>query len=101
MINEWVIVLLLISGCFFFFVGTLGLIRLPDAFTQMHASTKCDTLGAGFVLTALMIDQGWSLVTLKLIIILIIIWTTNPTESHVMAKAAYYARKRRYSDEEL
>lgn len=96
---DILITVLLVSGCFFFLVGTVGLIRLPDAFTRMHATTKCDTLGAGLLLLALIVHQGFSITSLKLLIILIFIWITNPTAAHIIAKAAYQARKRAYFDE--
>ena len=82
-------ILLLIGGSFFFLVGTVGLVRLPDAFTRMHATTKCDTLGAGLILVSLMIYQGFHMISMKLFVILVFIWLTNPTAAHIIAKAAY------------
>ena len=41
-----IIALLTLGGLFFFFVGTVGIIRMPDVFCRMHATTKCDTFGA-------------------------------------------------------
>ncbi len=46
MIKDIIILLLTLSSLFFFMVGTVGLIRLPDVFSRMHATTKSDTLGA-------------------------------------------------------
>ena len=40
-----IIIICLTSGLFFFFVGVVGLVRMPDVFTRMHATTKCDTMG--------------------------------------------------------
>jgi len=89
MLFNMLAILLLIGGSFFFLVGTVGLIRLPDAFTRMHATTKCDTLGAGLILVALMIYQGFHMISVKLFVILLFIWLTNPTAAHIIAKAAY------------
>lgn len=89
MLLNGLAILLLIGGSFFFLVGTIGLIRLPDAFTRMHATTKCDTLGAGMILVSLMVYQGFHMISLKLFIILLFIWLTNPTAAHIIAKAAY------------
>ena len=89
MLLNGLAIILLIGGSFFFLVGTIGLIRLPDAFTRMHATTKCDTLGAGMILVSLMIYQGFHMISLKLFIILLFIWLTNPTAAHIIAKAAY------------
>lgn len=87
--REITAILFLIGGAFFFFVGTTGLIRMPDVFCRMHATTKCDTLGAGLILSGLMILNGFSMISLKLLLILIFIWLTNPTAAHIIAKAEY------------
>lgn len=92
MLMNAMILLLLAGGAFFFLVGTVGLIRLPDAFTRMHATTKCDTLGAGLILLALIFHQGFHQISLKLLVILAFIWLTNPTAAHIIAKAAYYSQ---------
>lgn len=89
MLLNGLAIIMLIGGSFFFLVGTIGLIRLPDAFTRMHATTKCDTLGAGMILVSLMIHQGFHLNSVKLFIILLFILLTNPTAAHIIAKAAY------------
>ena len=86
---EIIAILFLLGGAFFFFVGTTGLIRMPDVFCRMHATTKCDTLGAGLILVGLMIFNGLSMISLKLLLILIFIWITNPTAAHIIAKAEY------------
>ncbi|MBV1708556.1 MAG: monovalent cation/H(+) antiporter subunit G [Erysipelothrix sp.] len=86
---EIIAILFLLGGAFFFFVGTTGLIRMPDVFCRMHATTKCDTLGAGMILVGLMIFNGLSMISLKLFLILIFIWLTNPTAAHIIAKAEY------------
>lgn len=66
---------------------------MPDAFCRMHATTKCDTLGAGLALLAIIAYRGFSIVSIKLLIILVFIWVTNPTSAHIIAKAAYKQRK--------
>lgn len=81
--------LLLAGGIFFFLVGTVGLIRLPDVFTRMHATTKADTLGAGFIFLASILYRGFDAVSLKILVVLIFIWITNPTAAHIIAKAEF------------
>lgn len=83
------IIILFSGGAFFFLVGTLGLIRMPDVFCRMHATTKCDTLGAGLILLALMLYRGIDIISLKLLLVLVFIWITNPTAAHIIAKAEY------------
>jgi multicomponent Na+:H+ antiporter subunit G len=92
MFVQLLILLLLAGGSFFFLVGTVGLIRLPDAFSRMHATTKCDTLGAGLILMGLILHQGLHMISLKLLVVMAFIMLTNPTAAHIIAKAAYYSQ---------
>lgn len=85
----------LISGLFFYIVGTVGLIRMPDVFCRMHATTKADTLGAGLIFTGLIIWQGFNFVSLNIFIILVFIWLTTPTAAHAIAKSEYIAMKKK------
>ncbi len=75
-------------------VGTVGLIRMPDAFCKMHATTKSDTLGAGLALLALIVYKGFDPISLKLFVIVTFIWITNSTAAHIIAKAAYYQQNK-------
>jgi len=83
------IIPLILAGLFFYSVGVIGLIRLPDAYSRMHATTKCDTLGSSLFLFALILYSGFSAVSLKLLLLIGFIWLTNPTAAHVIARAAY------------
>ncbi len=85
---SWGFVLL---GSLFCIVGGIGLLRLPDFFTRMHGAGVTDTLGAGLVLVGLMFHAGLSLVTVKLMMILFIIYLTSPTGTHAVARAAHAA----------
>lgn len=78
----------LFVGLFFLFVGTLGLLRLPDVYCRLHATTKCDTLGAGLVLLSLALQSSLS-GAVKLVLIITFILITNPVAAHVIARAAY------------
>lgn len=81
--------LFLLGGSFFFLVGVLGLLRMPDIFSRIHTTTKGDTLGIGLILIGLMILSGFTVTSLKLFIILILVWLTTPTAAHLIAKAAH------------
>lgn len=76
-------------GVFFLFTGTVGLIRMPDVFTRMHATTKCDTLGVGLVLAGLMLRAGSWQSLVKLALILLFMWLTSPTVAHLVGQAAW------------
>jgi multicomponent Na+:H+ antiporter subunit G len=87
--KDIVVTMFLFGGLFFFMVGTLGIIRFPDVFTRAHSASKCDTLGAVLCLCALIVLEGFNMVSLKFILILIFVWTANPTATHLIAKAEY------------
>jgi len=82
------VVLLLIAGAFFFLAGTVGLLRFPDVFTRLHALTKADNLGLGFVVLALMLRTDSVAVRLKLLLIWMIVLAATATVAHLMARAA-------------
>jgi multicomponent Na+:H+ antiporter subunit G len=77
-------------GGFACIVGAVGLLRMPDLFTRMHAASLVDTVGAGFVLLGLALQAGPTLVTVKLAIIGMLIFFTSPTATHALARAALY-----------
>lgn len=81
--------ILLIMGCFFFLVGVLGLLRMPDVFSRIHTTTKGDTLGVGLILLGLMVLYGLSFTTLRILVLLALVWLTAPTAAHLIAKAEY------------
>jgi len=80
----------LVAGSIFLIIGTIGLIRFPDFFTRLHAASVVDTLGFILIMTGLMLQAGLSLVTVKLILIVIFILFTSPTAAHALAKAALH-----------
>ena len=89
MIIDIIASLLIVSGMFLFASGTLGLLRLPDFYCRMHATGKCDTLGGLLVMLGLAVYQGFSLVSLKLLFIVIFIFLANPTATHAIGRAAF------------
>ena len=78
----------LVSGTFFAVVGGIGLLRLPDLYTRMHAAGITDTLGAGLVIIGLALHAGSGLPALKLMMILFFLLVTSPTSSHAVARSA-------------
>jgi len=81
----------IVSGSFFVLVGSVGLIRMPDVFTRMHAASIIDTLGAGLLIAGMMMQAGPSLITLKLLFILLLFLVTSPVATHALAQAALHA----------
>jgi multicomponent Na+:H+ antiporter subunit G len=79
-------------GLFFFFVGTVGVLRFPDALTRAHGAAKCDTLGAVLSILGLILQAGPTVAALKLVLVIMFLWTANPTATHMIAKAIYRNR---------
>ncbi len=80
--------LCLAGGGFFCLVGGIGLLRMPDFYTRMHAASVAETLGAGLILLGLLLQAGFTLVAAKLLMIGLLIFFASPTASHALAKAA-------------
>lgn len=78
-------------GCFFIFVASIGIVRFPDFYSRMHPAGKTDTLGQAMVLIGLMIYEGFSLTSIKLLFITMFIFIANPTATHALANAALKA----------
>ncbi|MDZ4655147.1 MAG: monovalent cation/H(+) antiporter subunit G [Coriobacteriia bacterium] len=76
-------------GMFFFFVGTFGLLRLPDFYSRTHAATKCDTVGAGALLLALVVHNGLDVSGLKILALAVLVLLSSPTAANALARAAY------------
>ncbi|WP_371397532.1 monovalent cation/H(+) antiporter subunit G [Fretibacter rubidus] len=81
----------ILVGLFFLLAGTLGVLRLPDFYTRIHAAGMTDTLGAELILLGLMVQSGFSQMTLKLLFVAFFLLLTGPTATHAVANAAYRA----------
>lgn len=66
---EWLSMALLLAGAFFFFVGTVGLLRFPDVYSRLHALAKADNLGLGCIVFGLALQADSIAVGLKLLLI--------------------------------
>ncbi|MCE2469190.1 MAG: monovalent cation/H(+) antiporter subunit G [Dehalococcoidia bacterium] len=75
-------------GLFFIAVAALGLLRMPDFYTRVHAVSKSDTLGIALVLAGLALHDGATIVSLKLVLILMFIAMANPIGAHVLTRSA-------------
>lgn len=80
--------LCLLVGALFCLVGAIGLLRMPDFYTRVHAASVVETLGAGFILLGLVLQSGFTLVAAKLLLIGLLIFFASPTASHALTRAA-------------
>jgi multicomponent Na+:H+ antiporter subunit G len=87
--SEIIGYMLILLGIFFNVCGCIGLVRFPDVYNRLQASTKCVTLGTILLLfgVALICNQGS--MAIKAIICAAFIMVTSPTAAHAIAKGAY------------
>lgn len=89
---EWILNIvswaLLLTGGAFGIIGGIGLVRFPDFYTRLHAAGVTETLCAICIVFGLVLQAGFSLVTLKLLLILLFLLFTAPTATHAVARSA-------------
>ena len=78
----------LLGGGLFSVIGGAGMLRMPDFYTRMHAASITDTGGMVLMLAGLMLQAGLTLVTAKLVFVMIFLLMTSPTATHALARAA-------------
>jgi multicomponent Na+:H+ antiporter subunit G len=88
-IQNIVSIIFVVIGIIFMLVGSIGILRLPDFYSRTHAVSKSDTLGIMFVIIGLVIYEGFTQSSLKLLLIVLFIALANPVGTHALARAAY------------
>lgn len=76
------------AGALFYLAGTVGLLRLPDAYTRLHALTKADNLALALVVIGLLPQMGSVLAALKLIVVWLLVMLSSAAVSQLIARAA-------------
>ena len=82
---SWISIL---GGLFFMIVGTVGVVRMPDVYTRLHAAGMTDTMGAGLLLLGMCFQAGLTLVLVRLVLIYAFLLFTSPISTHALASAA-------------
>jgi len=85
-IISWVFLLI---GSALGLSGAIGIFRFKEFYTRLHAASVTDTLCVFFIVTALILQSGMNLVSVKLIIVIALLWITGPVASHALVRAAY------------
>jgi multicomponent Na+:H+ antiporter subunit G len=88
---AWIGGVAVVLGGIFMVIGSIGMVRMPDVFTRIHAASVADTLGVPLVLLGLVLFAGFTLVSVKLIILVLFIALTSPAATHAVARAALHA----------
>ncbi len=88
--------LLILAGLFFFLSGSIGLIRLPDLFSRLHALAKADNLGLAFMAIGVMLIDGNLINGIKILLIWLLIMASSAVSTHLIARDAL---RRKVSDD--
>lgn len=89
---EWLSVGLCLLGAFFFAAGTIGLLRFPDSFCRLHALTKADNLGLGFIILGLCVQTFSVSASLKLIFIWLLTLLASSSICYFLGRHAFYRK---------
>jgi multicomponent K+:H+ antiporter subunit G len=93
--SEYIVALFLLVGSAFVLVGAIGLVRLPDFFTRLHAPTKATTLGVGGMLLASVAHSvALGVPSVHELLIALFLFVTAPVSAHMLAKAGLQLRLR-------
>ena len=88
-LREFIAGLFLAGGAFFLLASAICMLRLPDFYCRLHASGNSETLGVMLSFMGLVIYEGLTLTSLKMIMIFLLIFLGNPIGTHILSKAAY------------
>jgi multicomponent Na+:H+ antiporter subunit G len=80
--------LLLAAGLFFHAIAALGVLRMPDFYTRLHAVSKAETLGVLLTVAALVLWSGPTLTAVKVSLVAVFLFLANPTSTHAIGRAA-------------
>lgn len=89
MLLSWLSGGALLLGTAALLVGALGLVRLPNLFSRIHAVGMMDTAGVAFITLGMLIHEGFSLVSVKLVFVGVFLFFTSPIATHAVAQVAH------------
>ncbi len=80
--------ILVLAGVFFYLAGSIGMLRLPDLYSRLHALTKADNLGLGLLIAGLALHMQDVFIVLKLLLIWLAVLAASATSAHLIARQA-------------
>jgi multicomponent Na+:H+ antiporter subunit G len=80
--------ILILAGVFFYLAGSIGLLRLPDLYSRLHALTKADNLGLGLLIAGVALHSQDLFIMLKLLLIWLAMLAASATSAHLIARQA-------------
>lgn len=79
----------LVLGAVFTLLAAVGVVRLPDLYTRMHAASKAGAVGGGLILIAVAVLSQDAAVAIRAIVGVIFLLLTTPVSAHLLARASY------------
>ncbi len=89
MLLSWLSGISLLLGTAALIVGALGLVRLPNLFSRIHAVGMMDTAGVAFITLGMLIHEGFSLISVRLAVVGVFLFFTSPIATHAVAQVAH------------
>ncbi|MGN7618533.1 MAG: monovalent cation/H(+) antiporter subunit G [Ehrlichia sp.] len=81
-------------GLFLIVTSSVGVVRFPGFYTKLHPAGITDSLGASLILFGLAMQFGFSIFTLKILLLICFLWITGTTASYALANAAYHSDRK-------
>ncbi len=89
---EWIAAAFLLAGGFFCLVAGIGVLRMKDVFSRMHAATKAGTMGLALIgIGAMVMADGWR-ETFEVLVVFLFMTATAPIGAHLIGRAAFRTR---------
>jgi len=98
--NDWIAAALLIAGFLLMVVSAVGVVRLPDFFSRLHASSVGETLGIILAGLGFAVYEGFTQTTAKILLIVAAVFLVNPVGTHLIGKAAISAGHKPWKEED-
>ena len=86
---EYIAAILLVIGAVFLLLAAVGLVRMPDLFARMHATTKAATLGSSLMLVALVVYFRDLSIGTRAVAVILFLYLTAPVTAHMIGRAAH------------
>lgn len=90
--KDLLVAITLWAGAAFTFLGALGMLRMPDVYMRLQASTKAGTLGVSCIMLAAAIHFADLHVAVRALLVIAFLFLTAPVAAHIIARAAHYTR---------
>ncbi|MGB0257999.1 MAG: monovalent cation/H(+) antiporter subunit G [Coraliomargarita sp.] len=98
---DWLVAILMVTGMFFAFVASLGLVRMPDLYTRIHAATKAGAFGSSVILFAAALHFGSLRAAIMAVLVVVFFYLTTPVAAQALSDAAHRLRISQWSGTKL